>query len=203
VKVLPVSSICRLLCAVAAILVVGCAPSSLEVNLRYLPQTDVQPIRGAESVQLAVTVDDVRSNKADVGTAATPLRTWEITTTENLAETARGAVLIELQDRGFKIGDGSGKVAINLNGLDVERRRGWFWENRAHAFLTMQVRVMKKDGAVIYAHEAAGEDGDSDIADDRSVGAAERVMNLALRNCIQRLFADPKFIEALLKASKP
>ncbi len=124
-KRFPASAIFRSLSAAAAILVVGCAPSSLEVNVRYLPQTDVQPIRGAESVQLAVTVDDVRSNKADVGTAATPLRTWEITTNENLADAVKGAVLIELQDRGFKIGEGSGKVAINLNGVDVERRRGW------------------------------------------------------------------------------
>lgn len=69
--------------------------------------------------------------------------------------------------------------------------------------LMMQVEVMRKDGKVIYAHEAVGERGDTYIDADHSVGSAERVMNLAVEDCIQRLFADPKFIDALLKASKP
>jgi uncharacterized lipoprotein YajG len=192
-----------LLFASAALLIAGCAPSTLGVTIRYLPQYNAQPVPGADSVQVAVQVDDARSNKADIGTAATALRTWEITTNDNLAQAVRNAVQIELQDRGFKIGADSAKLMINLNGLEVERRTGWIYENRAHALWMMQVRVMRKNGTVIYTHEAAGEGGDTSITADHSVGSAERVTNLALQDCIQRLFADPKFIDALLKAGKP
>ena len=92
---------------------------------------------------------------------------------------------------------------IILNGLEVERRTGWIYANSAHAMWMMQVRVMRKNGTVIYTHEAAGEGSVTSIAADHSVGSAERVTNLALQDCIQRLFADPKFIDALLKAGKP
>ena len=202
-RVSTLSTICRLLIASTTPFIVGCAPSTLGVTIRYLPQYSAQPVPGAGSVQVAVQVDDARSNKADIGTAATVLRTWEITTTDNLAQAVRDAVQIELQDRGFKIGADSAQLMINLNGLEVERRTGWIYENRAHALWMMQVRVMRKNGTVIYTHEAAGEAGDPSIAADHSVGSAERVTNLALQDCIQRLFADPQFINALLNAGKP
>ncbi|MGB8412434.1 MAG: YajG family lipoprotein [Candidatus Binatus sp.] len=200
-RVFTVSAICRLLTGAATILIVGCAP--LDVSMRYLPQTDVQPVPGAESVRVAVQVDDLRSNTADIGTLANPLRTREITTNDNVAQAVRDAVQIELRDRGFKIGADSAALVIHVNGLDVERRIGWVYKNNTHAMLMMQVEVMRKDGKVIYAHEAVGERGDTYIDADHSVGSAERVMNLAVEDCIQRLFADPKFIDALLKASKP
>ena len=183
--------------------IVGCAPSTLNVTIRYLPQYNAQPVAGADSVQVEVQADDARSNKADIGTAATALRTWEITTNDNLAQAVKDAVQTELRDRGFKIGPDSAKLMIVLNGLEVERRTGWIFENSAHALWMMQVRVVRKSGTVLYTREAAGEGGDAHIAAALSVGSAERVTNLALQDCIQRLFADPKFIDTLLQAGKP
>ena len=193
----------RLLIVAATLLLAGCTPTTLVVPIRYLPQTNVQPIPGAESASLAVQVKDLRSNQADIGTDALPLRTYEVTTNDNLAEAVRSAIQIELQDRGFKIGTGSAALLIQINGMDSERRIGWFYENSARTVFMMQVQVARKNGKIIYTHEAVGERGESYIEAHYSVGAAERVTNLAIQDCIQRLFTDPKFIDALLNANKP
>jgi uncharacterized lipoprotein YajG len=194
----------RFLTVAIALLLAGCAiQTKLPVQIRYLPQGNVEPVPGADSVTLAVEVKDLRSDPADIGTIVSRSRTLEITTNDNLAEAVGSAIQAELQNRGFRVGQGSGAVLIWINGMDAERRIGWFYGNSGRTVFMMQVRVARKNGSVIYTQEAVGERGQSDIEDSDSVGTAERETNLAIQDCIQRLFADPKFIDALLNSDKP
>jgi uncharacterized lipoprotein YajG len=204
-KVFSILRVARLSIAAAALLVTGCAPmqTQLVVQIRYLPQANVQPIPGADSVTLAVQVKDLRNDPADIGTIVTRSRTLEIVTNDNLAEAVRSAIQIELQNRGFKIGQDSGAVLVSITGVDAERRIGWFYGNSGRTVILMTVKVAQKGGRIVYSHYTAGERGLSDIDFSSSVGTAERETNLALQDCIQHLFADPKFIDALLKADKP
>jgi len=82
--------------------------------------------------------------------------------------------------------------------MDVERRID---NNSARAVFMMQVQVEKKDGNVIYTHEAEGEHEESNTQ-GYSEQTEERLANLATQDCVQRLFGDPGFINALSEANE-
>ena len=183
-----------------ALSIVGCAPAAVDVPITYVPQTNVQQVRGAESVRIDVQIRDARTNKAEIGAFADPIHTSEITTNDNLTDTVKDAVQTELQNRGFKVGAGGPAIVIDINGLDVRHHVSLFGDKTARAVMMMHVRVIRKNGDTLYSQEAAGERGESNVWYYESVGSPKHFVNLAIQDCIRHLFADPKFIDALLNA---
>ena len=100
-------------------------------------------------------------------------------------------VRAELEDRGFRIGPAAPELFLNIVRVDVARQN-----ESAHASFEMQVRLERRDGKVIYRHDADGVYDESN-GKDKSEKSAERVADLAMKDCVQRLFADPEFIRAL------
>jgi uncharacterized lipoprotein YajG len=184
-----------LLTAAATLLIVGCAPATLETPIKPPPQTRAPREPAAASPRFLVLVSDSR-NKADAEAHATAFQAFEIATNYALPRAVSGAIRIELQNRGFRIGPAAPELFFKIDRMDVERRVD---NNSARAVFTMQVQVEKEDGKVIYTHEAEGEHDESKI-EGYSEQTAERVSNLAIRDCVQRLFADPGFINALSEA---
>jgi hypothetical protein len=135
------------------------------------------------SSRFLVLVSDGRE-EADSGASAT---------NHELPTAVLAAVRVELENRGFRIGPAAPELFLNIVRLNVERRTD---SNSAHASFEMQVRLERRDGKVIYTHDADGVYDESKVK-DFSEKTAEHVADLAAQDCVQRLFADPQFTAAL------
>jgi len=188
---------------IAIALLSGCAITKGHVAVSYVPQANVSSISGAKDVKVKVEVPDERTMKDKVGAKKNGFGSEmaPILANNDVAEVLQGAIETELKQRGFAISDGSMHVVAKLSKFYCDFKTG-FWSGNAVAEVTMNVQVNRPDGSIAYSKMVAGE-GTITHIQIYSEGNAQMALNAALQDSVAKLFADPAFVDVLLKSGAP
>jgi uncharacterized lipoprotein YajG len=179
----------------------GCATN--KIGISYTPQTNVTPVAGAERVSLKLEVVDGRLVQDRIGhfqESTNDVAFVPLTATNDPTAVLKQAVATELVNRGFKLSDKGTSLVVQLDtlyGIFTEKHQ-WPELKYATATAEISVRLRKPDGRLIFHTTATGE------AEEKNLGSSANsavTVNQALEACLAHLFADPKFINALLNAS--
>lgn len=179
----------------------GCALTKDYVVLSYDPQTNVDKIKDADTVKVKVEILDVRAIKDKVSSKknAYGMEMAPIIAQNDIADTLKKAIEVELKNRGFDLGEGSVLVFAELNKYYNDFKTG-FWSGRAVAEVVMNAQVKKPDKTILYSKMIAGEN--SQTVQLASGNNAKYVLDAALKDAISKLFNDTSFVDSLFKASK-
>jgi hypothetical protein len=185
-------------------MVAGCGVGqTLPVALIYTPDQTVQSVNQADSVQVEVTVKDLRQNKATVGDAQIGFNIIPVVIYDDPTAILKSAVDAELRDRGFKLGSGNAQIEIDLVGMEVLERAsidafaaafGTTNVSSSRAIVVIATKVRRVSGTILYNKSISGK-----ITLPRGV---ERPLDYALDNAVRNLMNDPDFIKALLATRK-
>jgi uncharacterized lipoprotein YajG len=188
----------RLFALLLIALLPACALEADFVEVRA-PQssTAAAPIAGAERVRLAVeardnrTIRDRVSNKINgYGMEMAPIHA----TNDVIAE-ARGAIVRDLEARGFTIPGGDGRLELEFMRI-YSRFVVGFWSGSAQAEIAVNVRVLGPDGRLVFARPFTVEGVNAGIA-LASGENAKIALEAALGRMVQTINDDPEFQRAL------
>ena len=178
----------------------GCAVTKDYVSLAYVPQANVAKIAGADTVSVNVAVADSRSIKDKVSAKKNGygMEMAAIIAKEDVAETLKKAVEVELANRGFHLNGGGITVGAELSKFYSDFKTGFF-SGSAVAEVTMNVQVKKAGGNIAYSKLVNGEGGKENLQ-LASGSNAKIALDAALKDAVAKLFGDTAFVEVLLKA---
>ncbi len=184
------------------VLLVGCSSEVRKLPITYVPQQNVQAIKGADAVPVEVTVEDLQPEEYH--------SLWETQETgfhvEDAAGIVKEAAETELKARGFKIAGGGALVSIQL-----DRFAGRIAANgslgltaTAHGFLSMRVQVRAQSGKVLFSRNV-GDEAEPISGSPFALGLHPVTHELqeTLEEAFKGLFADPAFTTAILAALHP
>ena len=179
----------------------GCAASKDYISINYNAQQNVTPIAGADRVAVHVEVSDVRSVHDRVGVKKNGygVEMASIIATNDVPTIVKTAIQEELSARGFKLSEGDVTVLVELSKFYNDFKNG-MWSGDAIAELTMSAQIKKSDGNIVYSKLINGE-GEKLKIQLASGKNAKVALEGALANAVVRLFADPLFIDGLMKTS--
>ena len=179
----------------------GCALTKDYVVLSYDPQTNVEKIKEADTVKVKVEISDVRAIKDKVSSKKNSygMEMAPIIAQNDVADTLKKAIEVELKNRGFDLGEGLVLVFAELSKYYNDFKTG-FWSGRAVAEVVMNVQVKKPDKTILYSKMIAGDNSHTvQLASGKN---AKITLDGALRDAISKLFNDTSFVDSLFKASK-
>jgi len=190
--------------SLAIVILSGCAFTTDRIDLSYSPQLGVIPIAGASDITITLNLHDDRQgqgNKVSSKKNGFGIETAPILVNEDILVTFRRAIEIELQARGFKVGNNS-LISVDANLI-------MFWNDfklgifvgDSIAQLNMSIAVKDKSGKVYYTRiiTAQGIEPNMQIMSGES---AKLALDRALEDGMHQLFKDPVFFERLVKLSK-
>jgi uncharacterized lipoprotein YajG len=179
----------------------GCAISKDYISINYVAQTNVVQVTGADRVSVRVEVSDVRAIHDRVGNKKNGygIEMAPIIATNDVVAAVQKTIQTELSNRGFRLADGDVTVLVELSKFYNEFKEG-FWSGDAAAELTMSAQIKKSDGNIIYSKLVNGE-GEKLKIQLASGANAKVALEGGLANAMVRLFGDPLFVDALLRAS--
>lgn len=191
-------------CAVAAMTLglSACALSEDTITLAYVPPAEaVAPIKGAETIAVAVTVADDRTTDRDrvsVKKNGYGMEMAAIRSTNSPLDVLKGAVEQELTLRGFKLGVGGQTIHVRLLRFFNDYKLGMF-SGDAAADVSIFLEVKDPAGGVVYSRsiQVQGVVSGVTIANGSNAKAA---LELGLTNAMNHLRADTTFFNTLLKA---
>ncbi|QXE89806.1 YajG family lipoprotein [Geomonas subterranea] len=191
------------LAAIAVMGISGCAITTDTIAVNYQPQTGVTPLQGAQSVVVDVKVKDNRliQDKVSCKKNGFGMEMARIITAEDVNITFKKALEQELKARGFAIGpEALVTVDAELNKFYSDFKMG-FVSVDALAECSLGVTVKGKKGNLLFSRQymTEGAERNGMIAGGDN---ARLALEQALAQGMQKLFADPAFIAALLDASK-
>src|SRR5208282_912823 len=190
-----------------ASLVVGCSTEVPELPISYVPQQNVQSIKGADAVPVEVKVEDLQPetfnhypfNPLDTGPNILHFLV------KDAAETIKQAAETELKARGFKIATGGALITIEVVHFEADYTTESYefttTRRTARASLLMQVQVQPQTGKVLYSREVGGEAIPS--GGFFVLPPATQKLQESLAEALKGLFADPAFTAAILAARQP
>ena len=190
---------------VAASLIAGCSTEVKKLPITYVPQQNVQAIKGADAVPLEVTVEDLEPDEYMSGWA--PLNPfWDRILrfqVKDAADAVKGAAEAELKARGFKIGSGGALVNIQIERFAAQTEPdGVFgFTGSGRGYLTMRVQVQPQTGKVLFSKNV-GAEGNPTRASFLGKPATH-VLQESLADAFKGLFADPDFTAAILATRQP
>jgi uncharacterized lipoprotein YajG len=187
----------------AMCLLSGCALTQASVSLSYVPQTDVSKVAGADKVSVAVEVSDARTIKDKVGAKINSygMEMAAIIAQEDVPETVKKAIEVELENRGFQVAAGDMTVAAELSKFYNDFKIG-FWAGDAMAEVTLNIEVKNASGGIVFSNLITGEGTNPNIQ-VASGSNAKVALDAALNDAIAKLFQEPAFIDSLVKSANP
>ncbi len=86
----------------------GCALTKEHINIDYVPQSNVEAIRGSEKVNIKLNVTDARTmrDKVSYKKNAYGMEMGEIISDSDVIDLIRKSIKTELQNRGFMVDSG-------------------------------------------------------------------------------------------------
>lgn len=192
----------RTICVLFVSLVVsGCALIEAETDISYAPSLAASQVTGAQSVTVAVAVNDSRVSNRDrisVKKNGYGMEMASIRSSRDVPDMVRNAIELELLRRGFVLGGGPVFVVVEVNK---------FWNDFKSAFFTasavgevmLSIQVRNAAGELFHAKSYIGEGKVEPIMMFEADNARE-ALEKAFANAVGELLADPVFIDALLKA---
>jgi uncharacterized lipoprotein YajG len=192
-------------------LLAGCASEVRKLPITYVPQQNVQAIRGADAVPVEVTVEDLEPDEYVSGwdqVGAFLVGPFSGRTTrfqvKDAADTVRGAAETELKARGFKIGGGGALVIIQIErfAAQTEPEGAFGFSATGRGYLSMRVEVQAQAGKVLFSKNVGAEGTPTD--ESAFTGKpATHVLGESLTDALKGLFADPAFAAAILATRQP
>jgi len=198
------------LVAVAS-LIAGCASEARKLPISYVPQQNVQAIKGAGAVPVEVTVEDLQPDEYwSTWDALNPFAD-EATIrfhVDDAADTVKGAAETELRARGFKIAADGALVAIQLDRFAAQMTEsGGAWKGvtaTVRGYLSMRVQVRSQTGKVLFSRKVGAEaEPISRTLSKLGRHPVTHMLQASLAETFKGLFADPAFTAAILAARQP
>jgi uncharacterized lipoprotein YajG len=180
----------------------GCALTKENITLEYIPQSNVESIRGSEKVNIKLNVTDGRTmrDKVSYKKNAYGMEMAAIISDNDVIELVGKSIKIELHNRGFMVDGGDIEVNIELIKFNNDFKSGFFAGDAA-AEVIMGVRVKQKSGNIPYNKTITGTYVEQDI--QLATGSnAKKALDGALKDAIPKLMNDQKFIIALMESKK-
>jgi uncharacterized lipoprotein len=182
----------------------GCALTTDRIDLSYAPQTGVSAILGANDVVVSVNVNDLRQEKSTKVSSKKNgfgMEMAPILANEELTVTFRKAIELELQARGFKVGDQAlVSIVADLARFWNDHKTGLFAGDSV-ADLNMSITVKNKSGNVSYSRNIVTQGIEPNIQ-LMSGENARLALDKALASGMKLLFEDQAFLAALMEVSK-
>lgn len=185
----------------AGLFLQGCAFTTEVIDIQYDQQQGVARIAGAESVTIAVEVEDGRQDKSKVSSKKNGygMETAPILSREDVAAIVSRAISQEAASRGFKIAP-EGAVLINakINRFYNDHKLGFF-SGGAVADFDLEVAVRSAAGEELYSRGIAvqGKRENTQLATGNNASIA---LSKALVAGMEELFSDNAFMSALVSA---
>ena len=197
---------CRFLLAclvlILGLFISGCALTKEPITVKYTPQNNIEPIRGAEKLNLKVNVNDTRSMKDKVSYKknAYGMELGEIISNEDVVSLVRESIKTELTNRGFIVDGGNIIVDIELIKFFNDFKSGFF-AGDASAEVIMGASVKPMNGNINYNKIITGTYLEQNI--QLATGNnAKLALEGALKDAVPKLLNDSDFIMALMQAKK-
>lgn len=168
----------------------GCALTKEHITLDYVPQSNVEAIRGSEKVNIKLNVTDARTmrDKVSYKKNAYGMEMGEIISDSDVIDLIRKSIITELQNRGFIVDSGSTNVDIELIKFYNDFKSGFF-AGDASAEIIMGVQVKQKNGNIPYNKTITGTYVEQNI--QLATGSnAKRALDGALKDVIPKLMND-------------
>jgi uncharacterized lipoprotein len=182
----------------------GGALTTDRIDLSYAPQTGVSAILGANDVVVSVNVNDLRQEKSTKVSSKKNgfgMEMAPILANEELTVTFRKAIELELQARGFKVGDQAlVSIVADLARFWNDHKTGLFAGDSV-ADLNMSITVKNKSGNVSYSRNIVTQGIEPNIQ-LMSGENARLALDKALASGMKLLFEDQAFLAALMEVSK-
>jgi uncharacterized lipoprotein YajG len=178
----------------------GCALTKEHITLDYVPQSNVEAIRGSEKVNIKLNVTDARTmrDKVSYKKNAYGMEMGEIISDSDVIDLIRKSIKTELQNRGFIVDSGGTNVNIELIKFYNDFKSGFF-AGDASAEIIMGVLVKQKNGNIPYNKTITGAYVEQNVQ-LATGGNAKRALDGALKDVIPKLMNDQKFIIALMES---
>ena len=178
----------------------GCALTKEHITLDYVPQSNVEAIRGSEKVNIKLNVTDARTmrDKVSYKKNAYGMEMGEIISDSDVIDLIRKSIKTELQNRGFIVDSGGTNVNIELIKFYNDFKSGFF-AGDASAEIIMGVQVKQKNGNIPYNKTITGAYVEQNVQ-LATGGNAKRALDGALKDVIPKLMNDQKFIIALMES---
>ena len=177
----------------------GCALTKEHITLDYVPQSNVEAIRGSEKVNIKLNVTDGRTmrDKVSYKKNAYGMEMGEIISDNDVIELVSKSIKTELQNRGFMVDGGDVEVNIEMIKVYNDFKSGFF-AGDASAEIIMGVQVKQKNGNIPYNKTITGTYVEQNI--QLATGSnAKKALDGALKDAIPKLMNDQKFIIALME----
>ena len=188
-----------ILCLLAALAVSGCALTTDEIDVPYVPGGARAAAPGASAVTVAVSATDARTSYRDrVSTKRNGygMEMAPIVATNNVIETLRSAVAQELTAEGFRVGPGGLEIAVEVVKFYSDFKTGFF-SGDALAEVTLNLTLLRPDKSVLFTKYYAGSGKTANIQ-LASGSNARAALVPALTDVVQRVAEDPELMAALL-----
>ena len=179
----------------------GCAFTTGHVNVAYQAAGNATKVALPDSPPVSVEVSDKRPSQA-VGQKINGfgMKTADIVADNDVASTLKGAFESELKARGFTEAAGGDLISVRVYEFQNQYTLGFF-SGDATASLGMDIAVKRPDGSVAYQKTITGQAKDwVEIAGEDN---AQRVLNLAMQDALNKVFDDSDFIAALKNPAPP
>jgi Uncharacterized lipoprotein len=179
------------------LLAAGCSIEVRKLPITYVPQQNVQAIKGADAVPVEVTVEDLEPEEYH-----SLLETQEtIFHVEDAGGIVKEAAETELKARGFKIAGGGALVSIQLDRFagQIRANSSLGLTATAHGFLSMRVQVRAQSGKVLFSRRV-GDEARPASGSPFALGMHPVTHELqeTLEEAFKGLFADSAFTAAIL-----
>jgi uncharacterized lipoprotein len=194
---------------VVALSIGGCALTEDTVRLSYQPRGAAGQVGAAQAVTVAVVVRDERRGKERDRVSCKKngygMEMAAIRSENDVPGLVQGAVQSELSRRGFRAGAGGVTVVVEVHRLYNDFKIGFF-SGDADAEADLEVRVYPAGATegtpALYEGRAEGA-GQNPNVQLSSGENAKVALEAALSEAVWRLFANQRFIAALLAAGVP
>ena len=189
------------LCIMVAALIGGCALTTDQIKLEYVPMSSGR-LEGAETVKVKTEVIDLRTVKDKVSSKKNGygMEMAPIVTVNDVSELVSTSLNTELANRGFTVSGGSLLVRSELSRFYSDFKIG-FWAGDAVADVIMNVQVKRPDDKIIFSKTITGQYVNPSI--QLASGENARIaLNGALKDAVQKLVNDPEFINCLLDSGR-
>lgn len=182
----------------AALAVSACATSEDVVPVPYTVSQAAR-VAGAESIVVSVAGTDARTeNRARIGVQINGygMDMAAIRSTEEVSDIVRNAIAAELNQRGYRVGDGGARVNASVETFFNDFATGMF-AGKSTADVAMTVTVTSRTGQQVYSRRITGHaERTVQIANG---GNAATTLSQALSQATGTLMADPAFSAALAR----
>lgn len=178
----------------------GCALTTDKIDIRYQGRGNITVVEGANSVVVEVLSDDKRTVFRDrVGAKKNGygMEMAPIVSVNDVAKTFGEAVAFELENLGFKLGNGGKTVKVELVRFYNDFKMGFFAGDAVSDGLINLV-VLDKDGKTLFSksYEGGAIEANIQLATGEN---AKKALTMAMTDIVSKIAQDKDFHAALLK----